>query len=226
MAWASTAARSIGPARLHTNGRRWPRCSWTLRCRRGSGLVDMRSAHYVDAAGAEHDIDVTVVGSPPAGETVRAWVDREGRVVEAPLTALSTRSWWAPRPVSGSRHRGAWSSGRPGWVCDGGSTAATLPNGLASGTASNPSGAVGIVDVDRHGWAERAERGSGGARACRCGVARHAGRRGPRPAGEPSRRADHGRGAAAAGRARPERAQPAARPVGVAGAAAPVSPAR
>jgi hypothetical protein len=50
------------------------------------GSLTMRSAHYVDAAGAEHDIDVTVVGSPPAGETVRAWVNREGRVVEAPLT--------------------------------------------------------------------------------------------------------------------------------------------
>jgi len=50
------------------------------------GSLTTRSAHYVDAAGAEHDIDVTVVGSPPAGETVRAWVNREGRGVEAPLT--------------------------------------------------------------------------------------------------------------------------------------------
>lgn len=50
------------------------------------GSVTSRSAHYVDAAGAEHDIDVTVTGSPPAGATVRAWVNREGRVVEAPLT--------------------------------------------------------------------------------------------------------------------------------------------
>ena len=33
--WASTVARSIGPARPHRNGRRWPRCSWTLRCRTG-----------------------------------------------------------------------------------------------------------------------------------------------------------------------------------------------
>ncbi len=36
--------------------------------------------------GGEHDIDVTVAGSPAAGETVRAWVNREGRVVDAPLT--------------------------------------------------------------------------------------------------------------------------------------------
>lgn len=52
------------------------------------GSSTSRSAHYIDAAGAEHDIDVTVAGNPPAGVTVRAWVDREGRVTDAPLTLL------------------------------------------------------------------------------------------------------------------------------------------
>ena len=52
------------------------------------GSLTLRSAHYVDAAGAEHDIDVTVAGSPPAGATVRAWLNRDGRVVDAPLTLL------------------------------------------------------------------------------------------------------------------------------------------
>jgi hypothetical protein len=52
------------------------------------GSLTLRSAHYVDAAGAEHDIDVTVAGSPPTGATVRAWVNREGLVVDAPLTSF------------------------------------------------------------------------------------------------------------------------------------------
>ena len=51
-----------------------------------AGSLTMRSAHYVDAVGGEHDIVVSVAGQPAAGETVRAWVDREGRVVAAPLT--------------------------------------------------------------------------------------------------------------------------------------------
>ena len=51
-----------------------------------AGSLTLRSAHYVDPVGAEHEIDVTVAGSPPAGEAVRAWVNREGRVVDAPLT--------------------------------------------------------------------------------------------------------------------------------------------
>ena len=54
-----------------------------------SGTLTSRSAHYVDAAGSEHDVVVTVAGWPPAGATVRAWVDREGRVVGAPLTDLA-----------------------------------------------------------------------------------------------------------------------------------------
>jgi hypothetical protein len=31
---------------------------------------------------------MTVAGSPPAGETVRVWVDRDGRVVDPPLTLV------------------------------------------------------------------------------------------------------------------------------------------
>src|SRR5690242_17547767 len=50
------------------------------------GSLALRSAHYVDAVGAEHDIEMTVIGSLPAGTTVRTWVDREGRAVDAPLT--------------------------------------------------------------------------------------------------------------------------------------------
>jgi len=52
------------------------------------GSLTSRSAHYVDAAGAEHDIVVTVTESPPVGATVQAWVNREGRVVDAPLTVF------------------------------------------------------------------------------------------------------------------------------------------
>ena len=54
-----------------------------------SGTLTSRSAHHVDAAGSEHDVVVTVAGWPPAGATVQAWVDREGRVVDAPLTDLA-----------------------------------------------------------------------------------------------------------------------------------------
>jgi hypothetical protein len=53
-----------------------------------SGTWTSRSAYYVDAAGSEHDIVVAVAGWPPAGANLRAWVDREGRVVDAPLTDL------------------------------------------------------------------------------------------------------------------------------------------
>ena len=53
-----------------------------------------------------------------------------------------------PRLLSGSPSSGASSSARPGWVCDGGSIAATPPTGVASGPGSNPSGAVGIADSD------------------------------------------------------------------------------
>jgi hypothetical protein len=50
--------------------------------------LSLRSAHYLDAAGAEHDTVLPVAGSPQAGEIVRVWVDREGRVVDAPLTLV------------------------------------------------------------------------------------------------------------------------------------------
>jgi hypothetical protein len=50
------------------------------------GSLTVRSAHYVDAAGGEHDIVTTVAGQAPVGATVLAWVDREGRVVNAPPT--------------------------------------------------------------------------------------------------------------------------------------------
>jgi hypothetical protein len=52
------------------------------------GSLTLRSAHYVDAAGIEHDIVVEAAEWSPAGATVRAWVDREDRVVDAPLTSL------------------------------------------------------------------------------------------------------------------------------------------
>lgn len=52
------------------------------------GSLTTRSARYVDAVGGEHDISVPVVGWPAAGVTVQAWVDREGRVVDAPTTLL------------------------------------------------------------------------------------------------------------------------------------------
>jgi hypothetical protein len=47
-----------------------------------------RSAHYVDAVGGEHDVVVPVVGFPAAGATVKVWLDRDGRVVDAPMTVL------------------------------------------------------------------------------------------------------------------------------------------
>ena len=50
------------------------------------GSLTTRWARYVDATGGEHDISVPVIGWPAAGVTVQAWVDREGRVVDAPST--------------------------------------------------------------------------------------------------------------------------------------------
>jgi len=110
--------------------------------------LSLRSAHYLDAAGAEHDTVLPVAGSPQAGEIVRVWVDREGRVVDAPLTLVDAVAVSALAGV-GIVIIGASSWGWPGWVCDGASTAATPPTGIVSGTASNPSGAVGIVDSRR-----------------------------------------------------------------------------
>ncbi|MBL8926551.1 MAG: hypothetical protein JNM77_09940 [Pseudonocardia sp.] len=51
-----------------------------------AGWVTTRSARYVDAVGGEQDISVQVAGWPPAGVTVQAWLDRDGRVVDAPST--------------------------------------------------------------------------------------------------------------------------------------------
>lgn len=53
-----------------------------------AGAPALRSARYVDSAGAEHEIVVTVAGRLPAGVTVRAWLDRAGRVVDPPLTRV------------------------------------------------------------------------------------------------------------------------------------------
>jgi hypothetical protein len=50
------------------------------------GSVTWRPARYVDAAGHPHDVVVAVVGRPPSGGSVRAWVDRTGHVVPAPPT--------------------------------------------------------------------------------------------------------------------------------------------
>jgi hypothetical protein len=52
------------------------------------GSLATRSAHYVDAVGGEHDVVVPVVGFPAAGATVQVWLDRDGRVVDAPMTVL------------------------------------------------------------------------------------------------------------------------------------------
>jgi hypothetical protein len=48
--------------------------------------VAWRSVRFADTSGGEHVADVLVAGRQPVGETVRLWVDRNDRVVPAPLT--------------------------------------------------------------------------------------------------------------------------------------------
>jgi hypothetical protein len=45
-----------------------------------------RSVRFTDTSGSEHVADVPVAAVQPAGDTVRLWVDRNDRVVPAPLT--------------------------------------------------------------------------------------------------------------------------------------------
>jgi hypothetical protein len=47
-----------------------------------------RPARYVDGRGREHDVVLPVAGHRPAGSSVRAWVDRDGRVVPPPPSAV------------------------------------------------------------------------------------------------------------------------------------------
>jgi hypothetical protein len=121
-----------------------------------SGTWTSRSAYYVDAAGSEHDIVVAVAGWPPAGANLRAWVDREGRVVDAPLTDLEAVVLGASA-LSVSRSSGASSSAWPGWVCDAGSTTATPPTGVAGGFGSNRNGAVGAADRSKSRHPDRTD---------------------------------------------------------------------
>ena len=48
--------------------------------------VAWRSVQFVDTSGSEHVADVPLAAVQPAGDTVRLWVDRNDRVVPAPLT--------------------------------------------------------------------------------------------------------------------------------------------
>ena len=45
-----------------------------------------RSVRFADTSGSDHVADVWVTGRQPAGSTVRLWVDRNDRVMPAPLT--------------------------------------------------------------------------------------------------------------------------------------------
>jgi hypothetical protein len=51
-----------------------------------SEAVAWRSVRFADTSGNEHVADVLVAGRQPAGDTARLWVDRNLRVVPAPLT--------------------------------------------------------------------------------------------------------------------------------------------
>ena len=51
-----------------------------------SSEVAWRSVRFVDTSGSEHVADVPVAAVQPVGDTVRLWVDRNDRVVPAPLT--------------------------------------------------------------------------------------------------------------------------------------------
>jgi hypothetical protein len=52
-----------------------------------SADVTRRSVRFTDASGVEHIAEVPVVYPRPAGDTVRLWVDRNGRVTPAPLAS-------------------------------------------------------------------------------------------------------------------------------------------
>jgi hypothetical protein len=52
----------------------------------GAAESASRTARYTDAAGQQHQVVLTVPGSPPAGTLLRVWVDRGGTVTAGPLT--------------------------------------------------------------------------------------------------------------------------------------------
>jgi hypothetical protein len=45
-----------------------------------------RSVRFTGTSGSEHVVNLPVAGRQPAGDTMRLWVDRNDRVVPAPLT--------------------------------------------------------------------------------------------------------------------------------------------
>ena len=87
-----------------------------------------RSVRFTDTSGSEHVADVSVVAVQPAGDTVGLWVDRNDRVVPAPLTqtdavvisamagigitalgtAILASLWCGLRRLFDARNRVAW----------------------------------------------------------------------------------------------------------------------
>lgn len=87
-----------------------------------------RSVRFTDTSGSEHVADVPVAAVQPAGDTVRLWVDRNDRVVPAPLTqtdaaaisatagigiialgtAILASLWCGLRRLFDARNRVAW----------------------------------------------------------------------------------------------------------------------
>jgi hypothetical protein len=53
----------------------------------GAEDVARRSVRFTDASGVEHVAEVPVSYPRPAGDTVRLWVDRNGRITPAPLAS-------------------------------------------------------------------------------------------------------------------------------------------
>jgi len=54
-----------------------------------SATAKQMTARYTDGAGGDHEVTVTVGASRAVGETVEIWVDGEGRMVPAPVTAVT-----------------------------------------------------------------------------------------------------------------------------------------
>jgi hypothetical protein len=87
-----------------------------------------RSVRFAGTTGGEHVADLPVAGRQPAGDTVRLWVDRNERIVPAPLTrtdavvisaaagigiaalgaAVLTSAWFGLRRLLDVRNRMAW----------------------------------------------------------------------------------------------------------------------
>ena len=110
--------------------------------------VAWRLVRFAGTSGGEQVANVPAAGRQPAGGTVRLWVDRNERVMPAPLTQTDAVVISATAGIGTA----AWarqSSPRCGSVCGGYSTYATARPGVKSGPRLSPSGAAETTGRER-----------------------------------------------------------------------------